>query len=108
MRNRKMKPLPGRVNPCLNCPPIIRLLELQRHIAVGFGDAHLECEGVVLWQEEQDEFKDCLTVAEAEAMAQQWPECDWRIVMHGPMHGETYQRQGTGKWVLVESNGGFA
>lgn len=44
----------------------------------------------------------------AEGKARQKPDADWRVVLHGPMHGETYQRQGKNRWVLVESNEGFA
>jgi hypothetical protein len=29
-------------------------------------------------------------------------------VLDGPLHGETYQRQGKNHWVLVERNLGFA
>ena len=33
---------------------------------------------------------------------------DWRIVLHGPLSGRTYQRHGPGRWMLVEKSEGFA
>ena len=102
-------PLPGRANPCLNCPPIEDTLDMDRTIAVGFGQAFVSKDDETVWYESPDtEFEDCWTVAHAEEIAGADPDHDWRIVMHGPMHGETYQRQGEGRWVLVESNDGFA
>jgi hypothetical protein len=48
------------------------------------------------------------TVAQAEKVAATAPDHDWRIVLYGPLHGEVYQRQGAGEWLLVEKNQGFA
>lgn len=48
------------------------------------------------------------TVAQAEALALLKPDADWRVILEGPLHGETYQRQGEGRWVLVVKNQGFA
>lgn len=48
------------------------------------------------------------TVRDVERLAKKAPDHDWRIVLYGPLHGEIYQRHGKGKWVLVESNQGFA
>jgi hypothetical protein len=48
------------------------------------------------------------TLRAAEARARKAPRHDWRIVLDGPLHGETYQRQGKNRWVLVEKNEGFA
>jgi len=101
--------LEGRNNPCLNCPPIEPTLDMDRTIAVGFGAAFVAKDHETVFVETPDtEFEDCWTVAMAEAAAAADPDHDWRIVMDGPMHGETYQRQGEGRWVLVEANGGFA
>lgn len=48
------------------------------------------------------------TVQDAENAALADPEHDWRITLFSPLHGETYQRQGDGQWMLVEKNEGFA
>lgn len=107
----KWEPLPaleGKPNPCMHCPPIRPALALDRTIAVGFGYAGVTRDGHGIWEEMGVDWEDCWTVARAESLAKRDPDHDWRIVMHGPMHGETYQRQGPASWVLVEKNEGFA
>jgi len=49
-----------------------------------------------------------LRFQDIEAMAVADPNHDWRIELNGPLHGETYQRQGVGVWVCIETNEGFA
>lgn len=99
-------------NPCLHCPDPPKEMRLERVIAVGFGEAHLECDGRIIWSEMEAERKnpddDLMTFADAEKLAERQPKHDWRIVLHGPLHGETYQRQGPGKWLCIEQNEGFA
>lgn len=101
-----------RGNPCLQCPDPRAELPPYSVVAVGFGDAHLERDGEVLWDENRDgeglDWGDMMTCAKAEEMAAADPDHDWRIVKHGPLHGETYQRHGKGRWVCVEQNQGFA
>ena len=101
----KLPPVDGGPNPCLNCPPIRNILGMDRMIAVGFGYAGCTKDGVEVLGEDLDNLHE---VAEAEALAVADPDHDWRIVLDGPMHGETYQRQSAGKWVLVDKNEGFA
>lgn len=43
--------LDGRNNPCLHCPPILAALAMDRVIAVGFGDAHVERDGETVYRE---------------------------------------------------------
>lgn len=70
MRRTKLPALPGRMNPCLNCPPIEATLDLRRRIAVGFGYAALECDGETIWAEGgRTEYRDCLSVRQAENRA---------------------------------------
>lgn len=110
-RWKKLPPLPGRVNPCLNCPPIVPTFRLNRRIAVGFGDAHVSCDGTVIWLEPigpEAKFEDAWTGMRAENRARKNPNHDWRITLFGPLHGEVYQRQGRNRWVLVKTNPGFA
>lgn len=99
-------------NPCLHCPDPKAELHAEAIIAVGFGDAHLERDGEILWDETTNgeglDWGDMMTCARAESMAAKDPNHDWRIVLNGPLHGETYQRHGNGKWVCVEQNEGFA
>lgn len=80
-------------------------------IAVGFGDAHVSRDGKVVWREDigpDSRWEDSWTVMRAENVARKDPNHDWRITLDGPLHGETYQRQGRNQWVLVKKNMGFA
>jgi hypothetical protein len=105
----KLPALTGRPNPCLNCPPIEATLEMDHTIAVGFGQAFVAKDDETVYYERYEmEEGDYWTVADAERAAAADPDHDWRIVLDGPMHGETYQRQGEGRWVLVDKNDGFA
>lgn len=95
---------------CLNCSTAgYDVAPMGMWIAVGFGDAHVERDGEIVWSEpvglDEDTF---WTVADAEKAATTDPDHDWRIVKYGPLHGEVYQRHEPGKWVLIESNMGFA
>lgn len=93
---------------CLNCPPRKAVFGRRDRIAVGFGMAALLRDGEPVWMEEPGmAFEQCLTGRNAERRARRDPDHDWRIVLHGPLKGSTYQRQ-DGQWVLVEQNSGFA
>lgn len=94
--------------PCLCCGEAHDVLPMDARIAVGFGCALLSCDGETEWSEDGQDWDDCLTAGQADHMASNRPDCDWRIVLHGPLRGRTYQRQGDGHWVLVEQNRGFA
>ena len=110
-RWKKLPAIKPGANPCLNCPDPTITLDPRHVIAVGFGSAYLECDGEILWDENVQgrdlEFDQMMTCAQAEELARRRPNHDWRIVLDGPMHGETYQRQ-RGKWVCVATNQGFA
>lgn len=106
----KLPALDGRPNPCLCCPPIPAKAEMDKLIAVGFGAAYVCRDDKMVLDGERltQETDKWVTFQAAEDMAKLDPDHDWRIVLHGPLHGETYQRHGDGEWVLVESNQGFA
>jgi hypothetical protein len=80
-------------------------------IGVVFGFAALTKDGAVIWEEDPRKIRteeDWMTCSDAEQIAEAEPDHDWRIVMDGPLKGETYQRQDNGRWVLIASNQGFA
>lgn len=79
---------------------------MEMTIAVGFGFAGAFKGDECVYDEQRSE--EYLTVADIEAMAKEEPEHDWQIRKFGPMHGEVFQRQGTGRWVCIDSNEGFA
>lgn len=110
---KKLKPLNGRINPCLCCPPIEAKACMKKIIAVGFGYAVVQKDGKIVLDGEEKTSKaksmrGAPTFATAERMAAKDPDHDWRVVLYGPLHGESYQRQGKGSWLLVEANQGFA
>ena len=87
---------------CLNCgaPPVE--MEPDSYLGVGFGQVSVDRDDEVVWcgdgEKDASEFT-------ARALAE--PDHDWRITFEGPLHGETYQMQ-DGKWIMIESNMGFA
>lgn len=98
----------GTPSPCLCCGPMKGQLCKESRIAVGFGMAALTKDGEPIWMEEGQDWDDCMTVEQAEELAVAEPDHDWRIILHGPLRGSTYQRHGEMQWVLVEKNQGFA
>lgn len=105
----KVKFLPAiepKRNPCLHCPDPPAQAPMDKIIAVGFGSAVVTCDGKLIADGERA--KDYIRFKDAEKWAKKDPNHDWRVQLHGPLHGETYQRQGPGKWVCIEQNEGFA
>lgn len=91
---------------CQTCAEQHAVLPMDAVIAVGFGYAALEKDGIPIFTEQdRDEF---MTVAEAEALAVAEPDSDWRIHLVGPLRERHFQRQGPGKWVLYQEGKGFA
>lgn len=78
-------------------------------VAVGFGCCSVTRDGEMVWEEQcaldDQEFHD---LAHFEAIAAADPEHDWRVDMQAPLRGRTYQRHDVGRWVLIDSNEGFA
>jgi hypothetical protein len=91
---------------CMNCSTACLKAPMGMLVAVGFGMACVTKDGKCVWMEQQD--KPMKRVRYFEKLAKKEPDCDWRIIKHGPMHGETFQRQGKNNWICVESNNGFA
>lgn len=95
---------------CLNCSTACLKAPMNMRIAVGFGCAVATKDDCVVYDGERDimDRGDCRTFMFIENMARKDPDHDWRIVKHGPLHGETFQRHGNNEWVCIESNKGFA
>lgn len=92
---------------CTYCPPIEKIAPLDMLIAVGFGMAQVSKDDEIIFDETQDE-KNLHALSEFEKMAKQDPDHDWQVILEGPLRGRTYQRHEENKWVLIDSNGGFA
>jgi hypothetical protein len=97
---------------CLNCSTAALEAPLDMTICVGFGCAYVTKDGEMIYDGERDSKEndtyDVKTVKDIEEWALKDPDHDWRIVKHGSMHGETFQRHGPNKWVCIESDPGFA
>jgi hypothetical protein len=95
---------------CLNCSTAELKASLDMQIVVGFGMAIVTKDGETIYDGEMDyqNGKEPKSLQYFEDMAKQDPDHDWRVIRHGPMHGETHQRHGDGNWVCIESNPGFA
>lgn len=107
----KLKPVEATLCGCLNCSTRYNTAPMEMMIAVGFGDARVIKNKETVYSENEccrDNWDNAWKVQDAENAALEDPDNDWKIVMYGPMHGETYQRQNHGEWVLVETNIGFA
>lgn len=98
----------GWSNPCCNCPPIPTQAPMGKIIAVGFGCAQVTRDGTVVYDGELPDREYFWRFTDAEEAAAADPDHDWRVILHGALHGETYQRQGAGQWVCIERNEGFA
>jgi hypothetical protein len=88
---------------CLNCgaPPVV--LSSKAALAVGFGMVDVSRDGVSEWTGNDWDMK----AYRWTRRAKKEPDHSWQIEFVGPLHGETYQFQGD-KWVMVETNMGFA
>lgn len=97
---------------CLNCGGNEELAPLDMIIAVGFGMANCTKDGVEVYSEPTDldsaQEEDFKTVGEMEALAVLDPDHDWQILKDAPLNMGRWQRQGVGRWVLVEEGPGFA
>jgi hypothetical protein len=90
-------------------PPSHKIAPMDMPIAVGFGEAYVTKDGETIFNENDvDDFSKCWRVKDAEEYARKDPNHKYRIVMHAPLHGETYERNDKGEWVLVSTNRGFA
>lgn len=84
-------------------------LEMDRLLAVGFGDVQVTRDGARIYSENLiPSIDDFWTAQDAENKARDDPEHDWRIQFDAPLYDATYQRQGDGHWVLVKKGLGFA
>jgi len=85
-----------------------KTLHLAERIVRAFGAAVLLQDGRPVWKEKPDtEYKDCLTVKQAEDMASLYPESDWQIHFIGPLSEFYYKRQDKELWVLYKTCPGF-
>jgi len=105
---KKEAPIEGGHGGCLNCGFQHAVLPLNEGgiIAVGFGYAALEMNGEPVFVENDE--NNPLSFDDAEQLAVDDPDNDWRIHLEAPLSERHYQRQGVGEWVLYKRGTGFA
>lgn len=73
------------------------------------GSALLTKNSLVIWEQLPTyEYDDCILGHDAEKIAKQDPENDWRIYINAPMWDAMWQRQGDDNWVLIQKGRGYA
>lgn len=107
MSFEKMKPIEGGHGGCLSCGYQYDVLPMEKLIAVGFGFAGVTKNDEEIYTEPYEEGR-IWTVQDAENIAKQQPDNDWRIHLVAPLSERHYQRQGDNQWVLYEKGMGFA
>ena len=88
--------------------PIQDFLPLDALIGVGFGMATLTRDGDVVYEEDSSETAGPITVAQAEELAQTFPEHDWCIHLVALLDDRHYRRIGDGLWKLYKRGYGLS
>ena len=88
--------------------PIEDFLPLDALIGVGFGMATLTRDGDVVYEEDSSETAGPITVAQAEELAQTFPEHDWCIHLVALLDDRHYRRIGDGLWKLYKRGYGLS
>ena len=77
-------------------------------IGVGLGYAALTRDGMPLYEQDEREFDDLMTVEQAEALARLDPARDWRIHLVGLLDDRHYRRVGEGRWRIYRRGYGLS
>jgi len=107
MTFEKLVGIKGGIGGCACCGYQHEHLPMKNLIGVGFGYAAVTKNGQEVYNE-MDNQESLWTTQQAEELAKQDPDNDWRIHLEAPLSERHYQRQGEGLWVLYEKGEGFA
>jgi hypothetical protein len=83
-------------------------LPLDSVIGVGLGYAALTRDGMPMYEQDECEFDDLMTVEQAEALARLDPGRDWRIHLVGLLDDRHYKRVGIDRWRLYRRGYGLS
>jgi hypothetical protein len=83
-------------------------LPLESVIGVGLGYAALTRDGLPLYEQDEREFDDLMTVSQAETLARLDPNRDWRIHLVALLDDRHYRRVGDGRWRLYRRGYGLS
>ena len=96
---------------CLNCGGTEQVLDLETRLYNEFGGWYITKDGEIYFEEQpnkSDNWESIKQLKEIEKEAREDPDHDWRAIFDLALRGGSYQRHGNDKWVLIESNKGFA
>jgi hypothetical protein len=83
-------------------------LPLESVIGVGLGYASLTRDGLPLYEQDEREFDDMMTVTQAEQLAHMDPGRDWRIHLVALLDDRHYRRVGEGRWRIYRRGYGLS
>ncbi len=83
-------------------------LSLDSVIGVGLGYAALTRDGIPVYEQDDHEFDDLMTVSQAEGLAKLDPGRDWRIHLVGLLDDRHYRRIGIARWRLYRRGYGLS
>ncbi len=95
---------------CLCCPRTEDLLPINEVLYNGFGGYTVYRNNKVFYQGPTDEstkWEDYWKLSKIEKIAKK-DKASWKVVLYTPLRGATWRRKGDKKWVLTETNLGFA
>jgi len=102
-----MKTLKHRVG-CIHCGRTEDLLDLDTVLYYGFGGYQVQKDGKVIYQGDHDgEWETFKQLKEFDEMAEK-EKGEWQVILNSPLRGATWERKEKGRWVLIETNQGFA
>lgn len=97
---------------CLNCGGTEKRLPMRTRLHddwyIQKDDEVYECGRIPNNEPFQTAWGKLPTMITVEKKAKKDPDHDWRAIFFMGLRGGTYQRHGNSKWILIESNQGYA
>ena len=93
---------------CLCCPQTEDTLKLDTVLYNGFGGYIVRKNGELFYSGDPNGgWKSFPTLRKFEKLARK-EKAKWEVILNNPLRGATWQRKGKDKWILKETNMGFA
>lgn len=93
---------------CVHCPGSQDLLALDTVLYYGFGGYEVRKNGKLFFMGDPNgKWEDYPTLNKFEKVARK-VRAKWEVELNNPLRGARWQRKGKDKWVLTETNLGFA
>lgn len=97
---------------CPCCPQNEDILSMDEVLYNGFGGYHVMMNSELYYVgDPQGDWESFKTLADIEKEVQrinsEFPRTRWKVILNNPLRGATWTRR-KGKWVLTDTNQGFA